>query len=345
MPSWMASSLGMDQFRGFPFADVPSQMAAPAPTASANTPNRDLLMARALASGGYTDPRNESAIGRVEAMNIQNQARRQIYDENFRNEMLPNILRQQYMNGQRTRGEIKSRLPSLTDDYLDAMDQQRPFDPNGVRNGIAFRDGRPVGATGRIDVGTGAIPEAGFRDSEREDFRRQLMARLEDSLQPPPRPRATMVEGQMPVMELSSPETPFPTGRPSISDYIPTDNPVEAARATMTPERRSGMTINEISGDVANTAKGLEARNSLVKFEEKLPDLLAVLSAEAGIDVDEDALVEEILRAWTPGRKNEKDLKSMNQFALKQTAGLAERLGFDPKILLRWAQDRKKAKT
>jgi len=89
------------------------------------------------------------------------------------------LKRQQWINGTRTLAdeEAGAQLP------LAYQQGYRPpvaaVGPNGVRGGVAFRDGLPVGFAGAVPGLSAGIPEAGMRASEQEAFNKALWSRVQ----------------------------------------------------------------------------------------------------------------------------------------------------------------------
>lgn len=233
--------------------------------------------------------------------------------------------------------------------------QAQQFNPNGVNNGIAFRqDPRtgqvsPVGFAGAVSGVAPGIPEAGFTGGERNAFQRELMKRVAAMPTGPSRanPMAGVVDAGIggatsaPVATAPTPaEMMYVTG-PLAPWRQALDRTVNVPQGTMPvpPELAKTLTSSELKKQQETIDKGLAERAKLPALEKAVPDLLAALSTELGVAVNEDVLLNDILRE--PANEFEKSIP------LKYTkAGqYAARLGVDPKLLIRWAQDRKKAKT
>jgi hypothetical protein len=246
---------------------------------------------------------------------------------------------------------------------------------NGVVDGVAYRNGQPVGYVGTVPGMAPGIPAGGFNPAERQRFNQQLMAlatqqgpQMTVPMQSPQSALATGAlagataptqVGQVPeiVVANAAPVAPaIPRSMQGIWDRLPQtpqglpdDRPGTVARVSR--ESRGilpqGGTIAERQQSQANTERGKAAREDLGKFEAQLPTILSEVSAEQGLAVDEDILADTLLAEAAAAEQQGLGKGTLTPSMPKGPGiglTLAQRLKLDPKALVRWAQDYKKGK-
>jgi hypothetical protein len=347
MPTWMSQTLGL-QPRPFIFPDAPAPtamapapMAAPAQQPAYSNPNRDMLRAVMQLTGGQNMVPDEAAARRQTALALQDEVRRQAQWQSAYDAVQAG----KAMQAQQ------------------AAEQQRL---NGVNNGVAYRNGQPVGFAGAVPGVRPGIPQGGFNPAEQQAFNRQLMAMVN------PMPAATpqqMVANAPAPVAAPMPGAAFQRSEafmPRTTQGLPDDTPESASRAARTargltfgglsrPETGGGMpltrpvvpdrqnlNIAQAANQEANITRGLAARDQIKTLEKSLPSLLPQIAELVGAAVDEDALANQILaeEEWNKTQEGQppyiSELPVINFFLP---------LGIDPKVALRWAQDRKKARS
>lgn len=231
-----------------------------------------------------------------------------------------------------------------------AAEEQRM---NGVVDGVAFRNGQPVGFAGgvpgaqNLTYGRNSPDPQGFKEGGLmgrfapggdEAFRQELWKRVAAMPGPQQTPTAGVAGATLAgATEAASVAASTPNISPEQMMYVTgplapwrqaVDRSVTQAAAAPLLE---GATITERQQSKANTEAGVSARKQLEVFEKALPEVLPEIAAQAGVAVDEAVLAETILA----------EDKMINELK-RYTPMLAQKLGVDPKILLRWAQDRRK---
>lgn len=260
-----------------------------------------------------------------------------------------------------------------------AADQQKL---NGVVNGVAFRNGQPVGFAGNVQGATNlTYPTSGdpilgqfthrqgglmgrfADDASQQAFNKQLWTHVgnigreqqgpRNDIAGPPRPTTANVA----AAPTSFDSIPTPAGVPAefraaMLPYItgPLSPVRQAIEAQAAPQQRPAipnrgdLSVAEVRDQEANITRGLAARDQLKTFQAKLPELLGLLSEEEGLVIDEDVLASDILKTAGPLKEKPSSFDKSIPVSRTRAGQIAERLGLDPKVVVRWAQDRKKAK-
>lgn len=349
MPNWMAQSFGLPQAQGrIPF---PGGLAAPVAPVARPASNYDEAFAAALMGGG-NNALNPEAIRRAGLLQVQRDAQLAIGSRNGR-EAVEQLKRKQWMEG--TRSLADEEAGAVAPAYAGSA---IPFNPNGVNNGIAYRNGQPVGFSGAVP-GVASIPETGFNPAEQQAFRKTLWDRVAQSVQTPQ--KAVLVGNPNPAIAATAEYAPTRFG--TTIQGLPDDTPGAAARSARmargmpyNPLRAAmdspqppieqfvpqGGNVTQRALDRQNTQAGLAAREQVKLIDKALPEILPQIAQEAGIAVDEDALASQILAEaeWLNGKREGKP-PFINELGVN---AYFEGRGIDPKVLVRWAQDRKKKK-
>jgi len=341
----MASLLGIQKGR-VPYRDALATERPFEEVAVVETPQADRFMAAANLTGGNNSLENPAAIQRSYLLELQREAQRQAALGRGRT-AVDALKARQWMDGTRTTADGEAAPAGYV----------APFNPNGVSNGVAYRNGAPVGFAGSVP-GVAAIPEGGFNPVERTAFNRSLLDAASAS-RPVAMPQSVAVAPPVSVTEeVIAPATPaamqsispaaysFALGpnnpfRMAMNQGVMPAAPVVASAPAIRP-RASRATIEEIQSERANLERGTAARQQLTQFEQQLPEVLATLGAETGVALDEDVLANQILSDDDQVKGKKKSTPgSYGNLTLYKTA---ERLGIEPKVLVRWANDRKKKK-
>lgn len=219
-PAWMSQALGLPtRANRVPFAPAypPEEVMV---EEEVLPPGYGRMMAAARLTNGNNSIANPASIARQYQIQFEDQARRA--NAMSMGRMAVEALKQrQWQQGLRT----------AMDGEAPPAGYVAPFNPNGVNNGVAYRNGRPVGFAGAVP-GVAAIPEAGFRPNEQAAFQKALWK----SVAAPVPPRAIVVEEPVigaPVASVPVPAVvPSTTARMPITPAgLPDDTPEAASRA------------------------------------------------------------------------------------------------------------------
>jgi len=257
------------------------------------------------------------------------------------------LKRQQWLNGTRSLAD-EAPGAQLTPEYY-AMRDANPL-PNGVRGGVAFRGGVPVGFQGQVPGIPQAVPEGGLRPDEQQAFNNALWARASKANDPYMGRMDNMAPGALASSTLASVEDD-PTLTPAAVQSLGAMDPAQFnfALGANSPVRRALMAMAETGGAVAppsptagmsladrrsfqaNAKRGTEARKDVEAFEKSLPAVVSLVSKENGIDVTPDQLAKEIIES------KDKPTTFFGSDPIRVL--LYQKFGLDEKLQLRWAQD------
>lgn len=337
----MSQTLGLGRpAQGFvPYADGMAQARPVA--APAMTPEADRIFAAAMLTGGNNSIEDPASVRRQYLLALQRDV-------------------------QRERGIIEGQR-MIQQEQLRRQAEARS---NGVVDGIAYRNGQPVGFRGEVAGIESGVRPGGFNPQEQQLFNRQLMAMVNPPAVQPmglPMPVDASIRGALAG-------APLPVSVPVTAAGLPDDTPEAASRFAR--ERRGmpfqpiqrdavrqalmgetggagpsgrpqvpgrqGLSIAQAVDQEANITRGLEARQQIKTLESSLASVLPQIAEMVGTQVDADALANQILAEEEWSRTQQGPSPYISELPV---VNFFLPLGIDPKIALRWAQDRKKARS